>query len=226
MDSAAPKPESEIYRPELVRRGAIRLLVGLLTRSQVRGLDNVPRENAALVVSNHLGDADVLVGAAVSPVPVEIIAKIELLDIPVVGRLLNAYGVIWIHRGKPDRRALRATLEGLAEGRLVAIAPEGRESLSGALEEATGGAAYLALKSGVPVIPVTFTGTENRRVFGNLKKLRRTDITVTIGKPFKLDSDGNRRDAVRAGTQKIMNTLARQLPTGYRGVYREAIDDR
>jgi 1-acyl-sn-glycerol-3-phosphate acyltransferase len=241
MDSTKPKPESEIYRPEMVRlprlnrrrrllrwllRKAVRLLVGLLTHTQVSGRSNVPRQEAALVVSNHLGDADVLVGAAISPVPIEIIAKIELLDIPIVGRLLEAYGVIWIHRGNPDRRALRTTLEGLEEGRMVAIAPEGRESLSGALEEATGGAAYLALKACVPILPVTFTGTENWRVYENLKRLRRTDVTVTIGQPFKLEDHGNRRIAVRKGTQRIMKALAQQLPPKYQGVYREAIDDR
>ena len=59
---------------------------------------------------------------------------------------MDWYGTIWVHRGRPDRRALRAALNGLAEGRMLAIAPEGRESISGELEQGTDGAAYIALR--------------------------------------------------------------------------------
>jgi 1-acyl-sn-glycerol-3-phosphate acyltransferase len=138
---------------------------------------------------------------------------------------MDAYGVIWVHRGQPDRRALRAALQGLGQGRLVTIAPEGRESLSGALEEGTRGAAYLALKAGVPVIPVTLTGTENWRVYGNLKRFRRTEMSVTVGQPFYLDVPGNQRQAQEQGTLQIMRKLAEQLPEEYRGVYRSGEGD-
>jgi 1-acyl-sn-glycerol-3-phosphate acyltransferase len=118
---------------------------------------------------------------------------------------------------------LRSALQGLDEGRLVGIAPEGRESLSGALEEGTGGAAYLALKSGVPVVPVTFTGTENAAIFANLKRLRRSDVSMTVGPAFTLPKGEDFRQAVREGTQTIMQKLAQQLPEQYRGHYRYII---
>src|SRR4030067_146028 len=117
-----------------------------------------------MVVSNHLGDADLIVGMAYSPYEVEILSKAELYDYPILGKLMDAYGVIWVHRGQPDRRALRAALEALRQGRVVGIAPEGRESLTGSLEEGTGGAAYLALKADGPILPVTFTGTQKATV--------------------------------------------------------------
>lgn len=232
-----PKPVSEHIRPEITRLPELtvarrlcrriflwllRLLVRLCARCTVKGLGNVPRTGAALLVSNHLGDADLLVGLAFTPRPVEVLSKAELHDFPVLGKLMDWYGVIWVHRGQPDRRALKAALEGLNQGRLLAIAPEGRESLTGALEEGTGGAAYLAYKSGAPIVPVAFTGTENRRVFTNLKRLRRTQISLTIGEPFYLDATQNRREAIHSGTQQIMRRLARLLPAEYRGVYSEA----
>jgi 1-acyl-sn-glycerol-3-phosphate acyltransferase len=83
----------------------------------------------------------------------------------------------------------------------------------------TEGAAYLAIKAGVPVVPVTITGSEFRRIENNLKKLRRTPVTVTVGKPFVLPQESRRQDALRKGTRLIMETLARQLPPEYRGVY-------
>jgi 1-acyl-sn-glycerol-3-phosphate acyltransferase len=150
---------------------------------------------------------------------VETLSKAELYDYPVLGKLMDAYGVIWVRRGQPDRRALRAALDGLRQGRFVAIAPEGRESLSGALEQGTEGAAYLALKAGVPVLPLTFTGTENTRIYGNLIRLRRTDVSMTVGEPFRLVELPDRKRAIELGTQKIMRALAAQLPPEYRGVY-------
>lgn len=176
-----------------------------------------------LVAVNHLGDADGLLGIAFFPQPVEALAKMELFDFPLLGWFMETYGVIWVHRGAPDRRALRAALRGLEEGRLVGLAPEGRESITGTLEEGTGGAAYLALKANVPVLPVTFTGTENIRVYNSLRRLRRPKMTMTFGPLFQLEDRPDRREAIETGTEQIMLRLARQLPIEYRGVYRDGI---
>lgn len=239
--SASPyeKPRSEFVRAHLTRlprltwwrsllRNAFaafaRFLTSVLTRSQIVGLENFPRQGPALVVSNHLGDADWVIGVGVIPSFVETVAKVELYDLPLLGKFLDIYGVVWVHRGQPDRRALRTVLQGLAEGRIFAIAPEGRESPTGTLEEGNGGAAYLALKAGVPVVPVTVTGTQNKRVFENIKRFRRTDVTFTIGPPFFLEPGPDFRQAIARGTEKIMLTLARQLPPAYRGVYQEVME--
>jgi 1-acyl-sn-glycerol-3-phosphate acyltransferase len=185
----------------------------------VQGLENIPDAGPALMVSNHLGDADMILGFAYSPVNVDPISKIELYNFPVLGQIMDAYGVIWVHRGQADIKALKVILQTLSERRFVAIAPEGRESLTGSLEEGTGGAAYIALKAEVPLIPVTFTGTENNRVFTNMKSLKRTRATITIGIPFRLQRLPDRRESIRKGTGTIMRKLASQLPPHYRGVY-------
>jgi 1-acyl-sn-glycerol-3-phosphate acyltransferase len=219
-------PTLSVWR-RLVRRilfWLVRFVVWICIRVETQGLENIPSRGPALVVSNHLGDADLVVGIAYSPYPIDSTAKAELYDFPVIGILLRLYGVIWVHRGQPDRGALRAIFDGLKEGRMIAIAPEGRESLTGALEEGTGGAAYLALKAKAPLLPVTFTGTENERVYQNLKHLRRSKITIKVGPPFRLDEFPDRRRAIEMGTQKIMRTLAGQLPPEYRGVYKTSLE--
>jgi 1-acyl-sn-glycerol-3-phosphate acyltransferase len=236
MPTAPPKPLSKELRPELTRlppctawrrllrrilRSLARLLVLICTRPQVSGLEHYPRQGPALVVINHLGDADGALGLAYFPVETDTMAKAELYDFPLLGAIMDAYGVIWVHRGRPDRRALRAALDGLKQGRIIALAPEARESLTGSLEPGTGGAAYLALRSGAPLVPVTFTGTENTHIYGSLKRLRRACVTMTVGPPFTLDGLAGQRDAVEAGTQQIMLTLAHQLPPEYRGAYQE-----
>jgi 1-acyl-sn-glycerol-3-phosphate acyltransferase len=240
MAKANKKPISEVYRPELTRlpplswqrrivrrilKGLLWLIAHLLLKTTLNGQVYIPNERPLLIVSNHLGDADLVVGLALTEAPFDFMGKVELYDIPLVGKLMDWYGTIWVHRGRPDRRALRAALDGLAEGRVVGIAPEGRESLSGALEQGTGGAAYIALKADVPILPVVFTGTENWRVYGNLKKFRRTPITATVGPSFRLQQTGDRRADLENGTQAIMRTLAGMLPPEYQGIYRKAMKE-
>ncbi len=226
-----------MWRPELValprltlarrfRRAFLRWFVRVLNlvalRTTVAGLENFPRRGPALVVINHLGDADVVPLLAILPpvAPIEALAKIELYDHWLVGPFFRFYGVIWLHRGRPDRKAIRAALDGLAEGRLVGVAPEGRESLIGGLEEGSDGAAFLALKSGAPIVPLAMWGTENSNVYGHLKKLRRAPITLSVGEPFFLQERADRREAIREGTRQIMETLASMLPESYRGQYK------
>lgn len=232
--SIPPKPVSKIWRPELTRlpslkagmrffrwwiRGFVRLIVFLFTRAKVQGLEKFPRTGPALVVINHLGDADGVLGIAFWPVFTDPFAKVELFELPILGRIIELYGVIWVHRGLPDRRALSAALEGLRKGRIISIAPEGRESSLGALEGGTEGAAFLAWKANVPIVPVAITGTENWRIYGNMKRFRCTDVTLTVGDPFHLPGETDRKTALVDGTRRIMEALARMLPEQYRGIY-------
>jgi 1-acyl-sn-glycerol-3-phosphate acyltransferase len=232
--SSLPKPVTEFWRPEWVslprltpaRRiyrhfaQSLLWLIALFTmKSTVKGMENFPKRGPALVLINHLGDADAVLLGSCIPYPIDALAKIELHEHPVVGGIFRAYGVIWIHRGRPDRRALHAALEGLAEGRLIAMAPEGRESITGALEDGNEGAAFIALKSGAPIVPIVMTGTENRRIYANLKRFKRTQVSLTVGKPFLLRESANRHNRLQDGTRQIMGTLAGMLPEEYRGNY-------
>ncbi len=237
--TAPPKPRSHKVRPHLTRlpdltpkRMRVRqrlqrfaqFLVRNLTRTEVFGLENFPQTGPALIVLNHLGDADAAIGLAHLPVAVDAMGKVELYDLPILGKILDAYGVVWVHRGRPDRRALRAVLNGLDEGRFIAIAPEGRQSVTGGLEAGTGGAAYLALKADVPIIPITFTGAEDANIYGSWLRLRRGQASMTVGPAFKLDPYTDRREAIRLGTEKIMQKLASQLPEAYQGVFRDILE--
>jgi 1-acyl-sn-glycerol-3-phosphate acyltransferase len=233
--SSQPKPVTDWWRPDLVRlprltfarrimraflRGLCKLLVSITMDASVHGLENFPKKGPALVVINHLGDADAILLAAAVPVTLDGMGKIELSEHWLVGPVFRAYGVIYVHRGRPDRKAIRAALQGLAEGRLVVLAPEGRESLEGKLEEGTDGAAFLAMKSGAPIVPVAMTGTENEIIYGNLRNWKRSRVTLTVGKPFKLVEQVDRQQMLREGTRQIMEALASLLPESYKGNYR------
>jgi 1-acyl-sn-glycerol-3-phosphate acyltransferase len=231
--SPPPKPVTEVWKPELVRlprlsplrlafrrfsHGLIKLVACLCLRVTKEGLEHIPQHGPLLIVINHLGDADTPALISSLPFTPDALGKIELYDLPILGRLMDVYGVIWLHRGKPDKRALRAALDGLAQGRIIVIAPEGRYSLTGALEEGTHGAAFLAYKSGAPILPIAVTGTENENVYGEMKRLRRARVHVRVGKAFRLEDQASaRREAMDEGTRRIMAEIASLLPEKYRG---------
>jgi 1-acyl-sn-glycerol-3-phosphate acyltransferase len=233
--SSPPKPVTDWWRPDLVKlprltlsrrifrflmRGVMKLLALVTMDAKIRGLENFPKKGPVLVAINHLGDADAVLLTAALPVTLDGMGKIELSEHWLVGPVFRGYGVIYVHRGQPDRRAIRAALEGLAEGRMIVVAPEGRESLEGKLEEGTHGAAFLAMKSGAPIVPVALTGTENAAIYTNLRKWKRSRVTLTVGEPFKLQEHADRQKMLREGTNQIMAALANLLPEAYGGNHR------
>lgn len=230
-----PKPVTEVWRSELTRlpklsparkafrvfaHGLIKLVCKVCLKISVEGMENFPKHGPALMVINHLGDSDLPALISVLKATPDALGKIELYDLPILGKLMDYYGIIWLHRGRPDKRALRAALDGLAEGRIIGIAPEGRQSVTGALEEGTGGAAFLAYKSGAPILPIGLVGTANEKVYGHLKKFQRAPVHIKVGRMFRLNEQiSEKKDAVPEGTRLIMQSLADLLPQEYRGEY-------
>ena len=205
----------------LLRRLAM-LLLSVTCRVKVTGLENFPSQGPVLIVLNHLGDADIVVGLAYLPTyQIQTLAKVDLIvEYPPIGWLMEAYGVIWVHRGTADRRALGAAAQALRLEQYVAIAPEARESLSGELETGTGGAAYLAIKTGAGILPIGITGTLNAHVYGKIRHFSRPEITMNIGRLFYLEAQELTRETIQLGTLEIMQRIAELIPLDYRGVYK------
>lgn len=232
-----PKPVAEKLRPELTRLPEYtwgrklarrfllilgRFIVWSRLRVQARGLKNFPARGPALIVLNHLGDADIVVILSqLRTLEVDPLGASNLYDILALRIVAEMYGVIWLHRGRPDRRALSCALESLECGRFVIIAPEGRESVVGGLEQGLDGAAFLASRADVPIVPIAVTGTENERIYRGLKRWPRLPVSMTVGQPFRLAKSGDRHTDLKNGTDEIMRQLARLLPPEYQGAYRD-----
>jgi 1-acyl-sn-glycerol-3-phosphate acyltransferase len=102
---------------------------------------------------------------------------------------------------------------------VLGVAPEGtRARGTCALQKAKTGIAYLATRADVPIVPVGMAGTE--KVKKNLPRLKRTDMRVVVGKPFRLPESGRvRGEKLEEYTDLIMHRIAELLPEEYRGVY-------
>jgi 1-acyl-sn-glycerol-3-phosphate acyltransferase len=204
-------------------RSLLRVAVLLLTRMVVRGREQVPRDGAGIVVSNHIAAVDPAVLVAVLPRPIAPMSKVENAR-GVLKLFMPLVGAFTVRRGAADRRALRVAEQVLAQGRLLCMFPEGTRSASGALGAAHGGAALLALKSAAPLIPVAITGTP--RIFSrHFPWLGFPRVTVTVGAPFfaRSQSCPPQRDDRQQVTAEIMARIAALLPPDLRGAYANSV---
>ncbi len=202
----------------LLRAIAI-VIARLTTRTELIGLENIPSSPPYLMVTNHLSAFDIPVLSSVFPHPVRALAAIEHRSNPLYAPILAASGAIWVQRGEVDRQALREALAVLKRGEVLGLAPEGtRASESHALLEGKPGAAYVATRADVPIVPVGIAGTE--KIKDSLLHLRRPKVRVAVGKPFRLPESGHvRSHELREYTDLIMCRIAELVPEPYRGVY-------
>jgi 1-acyl-sn-glycerol-3-phosphate acyltransferase len=193
-------------------RGAIRALFRIFTRVHVTFLRPCPERGPALVAVNHLSFFDGPLVFAMLPLAVRPLVADRYRRHP-FGLLLAATGAIFVRRGQPDRAAMRATLEALADGGCLAVAIEGTRSRDGRLHEGKNGVAYLAAKTGAPLIPAAVWGTEG--IAASLRRLRRPDVYLCLGAPVALDAPGLDVSRLDEATRRIMDAIAAMLPERY-----------
>ena len=207
-----------------ILRFLIRVLLRLIANIEIRGKENVPLTGGMILSSNHIGILDIIMvyyGIERTDIFIPVAEKWEKIGwIRWLGKQLN---FLFIDRYNPDLKAMRKMIALMEEGKCLVIAPEGTRSRVGSLIEGKPGVAFLAARSGFPVIPVAITGTEDEVIKANLKKFRRSNITLTGGKKFIIPPlpKSNRDDALQKYTDEIMCQMAAILPERYRGVYAE-----
>jgi 1-acyl-sn-glycerol-3-phosphate acyltransferase len=194
--------------------------LSLLCRVDAPDLKKVPVRGPLIVISNHTGSLEVpMLFTWLQPRPVTGWAKIETWDKPFFGWLFNLWGAIPVRRGEADMSALRAALDKLNEGYIFGVAPEGTRNKTGRLLRAHPGAVTLAMRSDAPILPIAHWGGE--KFLHNLKRLRRTDFSMRVGRPFTLNTNGERitREQRQQVVDEMMYQLAALLPEEYRGEY-------
>ena len=169
----------------------------------VSGKENIPARGGFIFASNHESNIDPVVIPVVSPRRIRFLAKDSLFKNPVFGSLIRFGGGIPLKRGTADRGALTEVLEQLESGWPVLIFPQGTR---GGLKPQPG-VGFLAVKSGVPVVPVYIEGSDKVLPKGSIFP-RRTPIKVTFGKSLHFLPDV---PSVQAA-EKIMQAVNRLKP--------------
>ena len=194
----------------------VRALAGFLAPWRLEGAENIPRSGGYILVANHINWKDppwieFALGRAI-----RYMGKQELFETPVIGFVLRKIGAFPVRRGEVDRRALHIALAVLAAGQPLGLFAEGHRSESGQLIRGRPGVAYVAQRSGAPVIPLAVSGTREAR----LGAFWRRDIVIRVGAPFRASDLVAKPDDPQALADAIMRRVAVLMPPEQRGVYR------
>ena len=193
-------------------------------RIRVEGREHIPKQGPAILASNHISFCDSFFLPLVVPRRVRYIAKAEYFDNWKVAWFFKANGHIPLRRGEGAdwKRALDGAAEALAAGELFGIYPEGTRSKDGRLHRGHTGVAMLAARTGAPVIPIGFTGTDRAQPVGSKMIWPFKTITIRIGPAvdFGAQSDGPKgQRALRAMTDAVMTEIQKLSGQEYTGKY-------
>lgn len=203
-------------------KGGIALLARILLRLEFKDVDNIPEEGGLIIVTNHMSRADTAI-LLLNPVRDDLAALVtdKYKNFPIISFIVSAMPHIWIDRSRADFAAFRSAIEYLNQGGALGIAPEGTRSKQGELIEGKPGAVLIAVRAGAPIVPVGIAGSD--KLQRNLRRLRRTPVTVRYGKPFELPpfDAADRAGYMQRATDEIMCRIAAQLPEEHHGFYRD-----
>lgn len=179
----------------------------LLFRTRMMGTDNVPPEGAYLIVASHRSLLDIPFAAFVTRRRVRFLAKRELFANVLLSKVFRTLGGIPVQRGEADSTALKACVAALADGEPVAIFAEGTRHSGPTIKELYDGAAWMALRAGVPIVPVGIAGSEAILAKGRvLPKFER--VAIVIGTPIDPGGSGpSGRSAKRADVTAVTGRL-------------------
>lgn len=187
-------------------------LVTALIPLRVVGRERLPPRGPYIVAANHVSWLDPPAIEFALEIPIRYMAKREVFGVPLVGGFLRALGNFPVRRGESDRRALDTALRVLEAGQPLGFFPEGTRSRDGRLRRGKPGIAFLARRSGAPVVPVAIRGTQTLRA-----RPPWTGIVVRVGEPLTAADLGGGDDQWVADA--IMRRVAGLLPPEMRGEY-------
>jgi 1-acyl-sn-glycerol-3-phosphate acyltransferase len=193
------------------------VFVGLMKawfRPRVRGRDNVPRSGAAIIAPVHRSNLDFGFTPFVTKRKLFFMAKEELWKVGWFGRILTSFGVFPVHRSGADRESVRRAEEVLREGHLLVMFPEGSRKSGSEIGELMEGVAFLAARTGAPIVPVGISRTEQAMPKGS-KVPKPLGVTVSVGEPIEVPTRGTGRRVARSQIHQLTGTLQEGLQAVY-----------
>ena len=214
-----PYPRRRLLRSLLHRVAGVAFAA--ITDLEIIGRENLPEGGPLLVVANHFSFIDPAAMVRVVPWPIEFVGGFQMPNAPTWATMIpKLWGYYPVYRGTASRDALRAAETVLAQGGVLGIFPEAGNWAT-VLRPARPGAAFLAVRTGAPILPMGFHGLLD--VFPRLRKRRRAHVTLRIGKPFgpfrAMGRGRARRQRLEEIGHEIMQRIAELIPPEQRGHY-------
>lgn len=190
------------------------IVVGLsvaYTRTRVVGRHNIPKQGAFLLAPIHRSNIDTPLAAAVTRRRLRFMGKDSIWRVKPVGWVISALGAFPVTRGTADREALKRCVDVLESGEPLVLFPEGTRQSGPTVQPLFDGAAYVAVKAGVPIIPVGIGGSEGVMPKGS-KMIYPRKCVVVVGEPMQVPRDESGkvpRSAVKELTEMLSTELQR-----------------
>jgi 1-acyl-sn-glycerol-3-phosphate acyltransferase len=194
-------------------RGLVNIFLRTYFRMSVEGAEHIPTEGGFVLAGNHMSYLDPFVMGVGCSRQVYFMAKAEIFKIPVIKQVAVRLGAFPVRRGGADRQAIRKGLDILMRGDVLGVFPEGTRNRSdtGELLTPQGGAAMLALKADVPVVPAAIWGTD--RVDGWLHFPKPVRIGVRFGAPIYFTKvDKVNHEIVASASARIIEAIEAMIP--------------
>lgn len=214
-------------RRRFVRRllsTGIDIIGAILTRWEVYGKENIPKKGPLLIVGNHFSFLDTVAPIHATNWPLEFIGDFEMPNAPTIMKIFpRSWETLKIEQGTPNFEALKASEAVLEQDGVLVIYPEGHVH-DGPLNPALPGAAFMALRTGVPILPMGTISDNAWKLFGTIKEeKRRLGVITKIGEVFgplqsKNPQRPSRQEIHDAGVL-MMTKIAALLPKEFRGEF-------
>jgi 1-acyl-sn-glycerol-3-phosphate acyltransferase len=181
-------------------------------RMSVEGREHVPAEGIFILAPTHRSILDTPIASAATHRRMRFMGADKYWKNEAFGRLLTALGGFPVSRGTADREALRRCIAVLEAGEPLVLFPEGERKMGPLVHPLFDGATYIAVKAGVPIVPVGIGGSERAMPKG-AKYIRPSRLHVVIGEPIQASTDATspkeQRDAARQLTVDLHRELQR-----------------
>ena len=174
-------------------------------RGRIYGAKKVPKQGPLIIVANHGSNVDPPLLSNCIERPVSFMAKESLFKVPVLAPAIKAYGAYPVKRGSADRSAIRSALKQLEEGWAVGIFLQGVRTPDGRISSPKLGAALIAAKAQVPLLPVSLWGTQAILAKG-AKLPRPSPVTVRIGEVIPPPASKDKAE-LKAITQQCVDEI-------------------
>jgi len=197
----------------------VRGILRIICKVDGNELNNIPENGPLLIIVNHINFLEVpIISTRLLPREFYGLTKQETWNNPFFRILADNWGGIPINRSNPAITTMRTAEKVLKEDKILFIAPEGTRSTDGKLRKGNSGIVNIALRTNTTILPVAHYGGED--FWQNIKKFRRTRITIKVGTPIKITSDQpHTKQFKRDITDQLMYEIAALLPMKNRGLY-------
>lgn len=214
----------DVHPPTTLERGSYAVVRGLFLglaklwfRLEVRGTENVPAHGPFVLAPVHRSNLDFILVATVRRPRMRYMGKASIWKSTLLGKFVSMLGAFPVHRGSADREALRTCMRVIENGEALVMFPEGTRRSGATVEDLFDGPAYVAARSGVPLVPVGIGGSDLAMPVG-AKFIRPRKIVLVVGEPI-VPPVGEGTGRVR---RQVVRQLTEQLETDVQALYDRA----